>query len=151
MKIKLHSITSLITNSSTTIYTKSEGSIKPFKALINEMLTLMGTGNTCDEIFNVKIVSNTDLVWDMAVDAIYNGMDDTYLSPNGDPDEDKISKLLEDVESGKIEAPGWLEEIKEYYEGDTELEITVKDPKYKKLAKLAIKFLYSTEAVEHRC
>jgi len=155
-KITVHSTTSLITNSSTTIYTKSDCSIEPFKALINEMLSLMGIDKTCDDIFDVKIVGDEgeSKVWDMVFDNVYNESEGTedLLLPDGEPDEEKITQLLDDVNSGKIDAPYWLEEIKSCVSsnsaGGTSLEITTKDPKYENLAQLAIEFLYSTEAVE---
>jgi len=49
-KIKINSITDLITNSSTTIYTYSECSVDVFKSVVNEMLLLCGRGKTCDDI-----------------------------------------------------------------------------------------------------
>lgn len=52
IKLKLHSVVDVITNSSTVIYTYQDGSVDPAKALVNEVLKLQGiTDKTADDIF----------------------------------------------------------------------------------------------------
>lgn len=52
IKLKIHSIVSEITNSSTVIYTYQDGSVAPAKELVNEVLKLQGiTDKTADDIF----------------------------------------------------------------------------------------------------
>ena len=60
-KINLHSVIDLITNSSTEIYTYSEGSVAACKEMINEFLKVMNIyDKTCDDLFELSIDSNDD-------------------------------------------------------------------------------------------
>lgn len=54
-KINLHSIIDLITNSSTEIYTYSDGSLAACKEMINEFLMVMQIDQTCDDLFDLEI------------------------------------------------------------------------------------------------
>lgn len=56
-RIPIHSSIDLITNSSTEFYTNCESSLEPCKELVNEMLKLQGSDKTCDEIFELKLVT----------------------------------------------------------------------------------------------
>lgn len=159
MKIKLHSVTDLITNSSTTIYTFSDNSEKAFKALVSEFFKSMGVEKTCDECFNVFVgASDFDRISDRLSDWKYNHDDDEekpseVFNKDGEFSSTKFNDLLDKVLEGKLPMPEWLQDEidatkdSEYGPGTT-LYITAKDPKFEKLAELFGEFLYSTEAVE---
>jgi hypothetical protein len=154
-QIKLHSITDLITNSSTTIYTFSDDSIEPCKELINEVLSLMGEDKTCDDIFELSIIKDTDQLEDRIDCELEDLLDEEEFKALKIPEDynkrnKRIHQIVEEIQSGKRETPDWYEEISEDIEGDTNLNIVVKDEKYGKLAELVIKFLYSTQAEEGR-
>jgi transglutaminase-like putative cysteine protease len=52
IKIKLHSSVDLITNSSTVIFTYSEGAVQAVRELVNEMLKVFGhEDKTFDDLF----------------------------------------------------------------------------------------------------
>ena len=59
-KINLHSVIDLITNSSTEIYTYSDGSLTACKEMINEFLKVMNIDKTCDDLFELSIDSEDD-------------------------------------------------------------------------------------------
>jgi hypothetical protein len=153
-KLKLHSITDLITNSSTTIFTYSEGSIEPCKELINEILKLMGEDKTCDDIFELSITKDNDSIRDLMDYQLEDYLEPEEYAALNIPENDykkrnkRYDEILEEIQSGKVEEPEWYQELSEDIESDTDLNIKVKDAKYEKLAELVIKFLYSTQAIE---
>jgi hypothetical protein len=55
MKIPLHSITDLITNSSTTIYTYSDASEAAMRAMIDEFFKTFGIDKKCDDVFTLMV------------------------------------------------------------------------------------------------
>ena len=63
MKINLHSIIDLITNSSTEIYTYSENSLSACKEMINEFFRVTGIDKTCDDIFELSIEADEQSEW----------------------------------------------------------------------------------------
>jgi len=142
IKIKLHSVTDLITNSSTVIFTYSEGTIKPLKTMINEILKTFGVEKTCDDIFDT-VVLNED--WFAYRDYF---KENDY--PEGVDENTDFEKLWNDVATGKISKPSWFELVEEneesydYFRGSTYLHIIPKDEKYRKTAELIYEFLYST-------
>lgn len=65
LKIKFHSVVSLITNSSTVIFTYQDGSIAPAKELINEMLKLSGVEDkTADDVFYFGVFCDDDVYFE---------------------------------------------------------------------------------------
>jgi hypothetical protein len=154
-QIKLHSITDLITNSSTTIYTYSEGSVNPCKELINEILKLVGEDKTCDDIFELSIVKDNDQLLDRMSSELEDLLNEKEYAALKIPTKGgwqainkRYKEIIEDIQSGKVPEPEWLEELSEDIQGDTTLNIKVKDAKYETLAKLVVDFLYSTQAEE---
>ena len=53
MKLPLHSLTDLITNSSTVIYTYSDNSEKALREMIDEIFHVLGVKKKCDDVFTV--------------------------------------------------------------------------------------------------
>ena len=78
-KIKIHSMTDLITNSSTTIYTHSEDSPAALEALVNEFFNSVGMTLKCSDVFNFKVEKNQDQYYDMLIDSLDE--DDLMVKP----------------------------------------------------------------------
>lgn len=136
VKIPIHSMIDLITNSSTEIFVHSEDSLKPCKELINEILRLTRCGKFCDEIFDVKI--------DYDRNSMYFDEFEYYAEENDIPfdvAEEEFNAFIE----GTGPKPDWIED----YHLQTFLVITPKEEKYEKLAELIKAFLYSPEWYEH--
>jgi hypothetical protein len=150
MKIKLHSVTDLVTNSSTPIYTFSEASEFAFKELVTEFFKTISLDKTCDEVFSVAVLPGE---W-------YYHRD--WLAKNGTEEVHKLLKelkydgfddLMRKIAMKEVPEPKWYKEVMkavdtEDIRGGTTLNITAKDPKYEKLAELFKKFLYSTDSRE---
>ncbi len=155
-RINLHSMTDLITNSSTTIFTLHDNSVKPCKELVNEILALMGSDKTCDDIFKLSVEADLDYAVDMVNDQLEDLLDEEEYKALKIPDDyskgrDRIRKILNEIRSGQMEKPDWYDELVENnddYQGNRELVIEVKDPQFKKLAEKVIKFLSSVDTAE---
>ena len=159
IKLKLHSMVDVITNSSTTIFTYSDGSVKPAKELINEFLKIMGSDFTADDMFDIFVMPND---WAIEIWADRLGEDDpeekdrlpAQLVEALEGYDESVKAIIESiciqVSRGKIEQPTWLSEIYEVECGDwmkcgNNLYIVAKDEKYEELAKKLRDFLYSTD------
>jgi len=145
IKIYLHSSVDLITNSSTVIFTYSEGSLGSVKELVNEMLKVFGyEGKTFDDFFYAETFIEDD----------YNYSKERcgFGFPKGIKDEKTFIKEIKlKVLKGEIEKPEWMinaEEYDGYYDGfnfPTVLEILPKSEEYAELANKLLNYLYSTE------
>jgi hypothetical protein len=149
IKIKLHSFTDLITNSSTVIYTYSDGCIKPLENMINEILTTFNIEEKCNDMFHITVLCDKFSYLESDEDED----EDEEVSSNNKTslckDKESFDKLWEDIISGKVKKPDWflkVEEKESYngYQTSTYLHIFPKQEKYTKIAKLIKKFLYST-------
>jgi hypothetical protein len=154
MKIKLHSTTDLITNSSTVIYTWSENSLKVCEDLINEMLQVFGiVDKTCDDLFNLSVGMQgndyyRDYLSEMDKEEIpeeLKNYNDLGYFEGGE----LLNSYIKKVNNGEIKKPGWMCVVEEG-DGDsprpsTILTVVPKDPKYEKLAEKIVNFLYSTQ------
>lgn len=150
IKVNFHSAVDVITNSSTTIFTYSEGSDTKAKELINEFLRVLGSDKKADDLFYMGIFCSTDRYYDY-----YDGNDDDVKLPK-DVEEasykdigDKIEEYLIKVLKGEIERPDWMSMVddSENYDGypaNTTLYIFPKEEKYKELGEKIVAFLYST-------
>ena len=150
IKIQIHSVVDLITNSSTTIFTYSEGSVEPLKELVNEILKLSGKTETFDDIFNVEVF----------FDDIYIYSESDYERDNFKSDDEyqqylidieDINKTIDRIVKGEITKPKWMINYEES-EGDyndyrrtTSLYLYTKDPQYEELCNKITSFLYSTD------
>ncbi len=144
MRINIHSIVDVITNSSTTIFTY-QNSIKEAKELVAEMLSLMGSDETPDDVFYYGLFYDDDYHY------IERAEDQGVEIPEG-----KEDKWLEDLKisimTGEIERPEWMD-----YEDEIDgegladhlyLELIPKDEKYKTLGRNIEKLLCSVDGVE---
>jgi len=155
--IILHSLTDLITNSSTVIYTYSDSSPKALCEMIDEIFKVLGVEQKCEDIFTIYITKDTSDYSDWICD---RGADeDNPDGIQGVPKElmdyktsgKAMDKLVADITSGKVKKPDWFVEMEEElvngyddYPPETTMCVEAKDPKYENLAKLVVKFLYST-------
>lgn len=126
-KIKIHSTVDLITNSSTVIYTFSQGSLPALKELVNEILLTFDRTEKFDDIFFA----------DVFLDEIYQ-----YEMPE---DFEDIDDVIEAVLTQQLLKPDWMKEAEDLdYERETTLYIKAKDEKYTQLAEKLTNYLYST-------
>lgn len=154
--INIHSLTDLITNSSTTICTYSDQSPKILENLIDEFFKASGIDKKCGDIFDIILLVDTDGLSDFIFDEGHGhteleNIPKKYTS-NG---YEALNKLMGDIASKKIKKPKWLSEAESKYEEyceyfgrpspSTRLCVNAKDPKYENLAKLVIEFLYSVD------
>lgn len=152
IKIKLHSMTDLITNSSTVIYTYSDASKEACEKMIDAIFETFGIDKKCSDVFTLKVETedisqylnsphSDDVPKDMLTESKYG----QYFNS------EKLSELRDSVSRGEVEQPQWLTDEIEHAEDsrdcplETTLVITPKEEKYAKLAELIRKFLYSTD------
>jgi hypothetical protein len=135
IKFNYHSLVDVITNSSTTIYTNSDGCVGPAKELIQEFLKTMNIDKDVNDIF----------YFDSFMDKDY------YLDDLGEIDDEEVDELLQKIASKEIEKPQWMIGLETQKSEDdecgydSELYIFPKEEKYEKLAKALKRFLYSTD------
>jgi len=131
--MKLHSITSIITNSSTTIFTYSENSEESARNLVNEIFETFNLPYKFDDVFKTVVLSEYP--------------EEYYKSAPKKLTEEDVRKLYDSVLAGEIDKPTWFKKIEKGTADEapsTYLHIIPKDEKYKKLAKQMQEFLYST-------
>lgn len=117
IKLKLHSIVDVITNSSTVIYTYQNGCVKPAKELIDEMLKLSGvTDKTADDIFYFGVFCEDEVYFNYLDEHISYAPEDYPKVEWRSPDRQEKQKLRQDwfddivlkVMKGEIEQPDWM-------------------------------------------
>jgi hypothetical protein len=166
MKIHFHSITDLITNSSTVIYTYSGASVQACKDMVDEIFNSLGVDKKCDDVFILTVLSDDD-VYEEWIDNNEDDEEDDEEDDGEDEEDDgeddgtdeiednacgvgiNIKELTNDIIHGRAEKPEWMKSAEDNncdgYPNDTTLHIVAKDPKFEKLAKLVVDFLYSTD------
>lgn len=143
MKLKIHSGVDLITNSSTIIFTYSEGSLSALKDLVDEMLKTFGKIEKFDDVFAADVFLDDIEQYVEYLQNKYPDLDDI--------DSDYIEQLKQRILIGQEEKPQWMFEVEncnynwQEYRRSTCLEIIPKDEKYKQLASLLLTYLYSTD------
>lgn len=146
IKIVLHSVTDLITNSSTVIFTYSDGCIEPLKNMITEIAKIFGFTKSFDEMFEAVIMAEDDYIYENYLEDL-----DEEDYPEGVTRDTDISKLMKDVKTGKIAKPEWFEEAEnredsyDYYRPSNVLHLIPKNEEYEALGNAILKFLYSTD------
>lgn len=135
MKIKIHSVVDIITNSSTVIYTCSDGSLSALKELVNEMLIIFGENKTFDDIFYAGIFLENNYDYEDYIEESDLEIDYT---------EDYIENIKKEVLFGKISRPEWMINAEDCENCSTILEIIPKEEIYTELANKLTNYLYST-------
>jgi hypothetical protein len=145
IKIKIHSMVDVITNSSSVIYTY-QNSDTAAKELIQEVLNLAGiTDKTPDDLFLFGVFCDDDIYLEsenLPDDYPEIDYDNTEYGSDERKAQTKIrDQWLDDIKtnimSGKILKPEWMAETEsrdEEWDPDTYLCIIVKDEKYANLA-----------------
>lgn len=151
--VQFHSITDLITNSSTTLFTYSDASPQACEEMIDEIFKTLGVDKKCSDVFRLTVLAENSYIYDEWKDRQAEEEDDEEEDDNEDEDEDEevsdIDKLIQDIIHGRAEKPQWMvdaeqEESDEGYAPSTQLHIVAKSPEFEKLADLIVNFLYST-------
>jgi hypothetical protein len=140
--IKLHSITSIITNSSTVIYTYSGASEQAAKDMINEILKTLNINKSFDDFFTTIVLFERYSYYSEWL---------RYNKVEGVDENTEILTLYKDVMDGRMPKPTWFAEAESKLKDDdtgydypTALYIIPKLPEYENMAKLIKNFLYST-------
>jgi hypothetical protein len=147
LKLNIHSIVDVITNSSTVIYTY-QNSVKEAKELLQEILKLTGSQENVDNLFYFGVfLSDNDNYTE-------NNFDDDEL-PADWPEDYKqqdvyIENLKESIMKSNQPKPVWMVKCEEY-EGDfwkrsTSLHIIPKNNIHIELVKKMLSFLNSIDA-----
>jgi hypothetical protein len=171
-KIVVHSAVEIITNSSTVIYTYSDGSLSAVEELVNEMLKVFESDKKFNDLFNAGVFCDSDQYTDSEYFPAFGeyksigeceeeSTDSTklidpeelnYNLPEYDLYQTKKSEFVEStiarIMAGEIDRPKWMVDIEEYesddyYAPNTQLYLTVKDEKYSELSNKLLSFLTS--------
>jgi len=136
IKIKLHSSVDLITNSSTVIFTYSEGSLQAVKELVNEMLKTFSRTETFDDLFYAGVFAEENYV---------------YSEFEEFPEGTDLKQLIDDILTGKTVKPEWMKKAEEdtsccdYYSPSSTLCLRAKNEIHSELANKLLSYLYSTD------
>lgn len=152
IRLKIHSVVDVITNSSTTIYSYYDGCVNPAKEMVNEFLKTMDSPLSFDDMFFIELFASDIYIY-------YEGGEHYIWENDGDDDPFKgiddhrkfLETLMDDIIEGKVVKPQWMVDCECYendmgYTPDTVICIKEKDPKYKNLGKLIKKFVESVDA-----
>jgi len=153
--ITIHSITDLITNSSTTIYTYSDSSPKAMTEMIDGIFKVFGIDKKCEDVFNVSVeMSDSSAISERVIDYLCDEPESVPKDFYNQDDEDdlfnKLDQLYNDIYDNNVKSPDWLVAAEQStldgmdYSPSTTLKITAKQPEYEELCKLITNFLYST-------
>jgi hypothetical protein len=166
IKIHFHSITDIITNSSTTLFTYSDASPQACEEMIDEIFKTFGIDKKCSDVFRLTVLAEDAYIYDEWKDR-HEEDDDDDLDEDEDEDDEEfddeieeeeeeeeeeegdVDKLMQDIIQGRSEKPSWMTEAEQEEDGDgyapnTTLYIVAKSPEFEKLAELIVNFLYST-------
>ncbi len=144
IKIKLHSSVDLITNSSTVIFTYSEGSLSAVKELVNEMLQVFDKTETFDDIFYAGVFCDNEQYLEDS------NCPEEFQNEDWKENQEKIQALKLSIMKNEIAKPEWMIKVEESgdyneYQPHSDLELIPKDEKYSKLANKLLSYLYSTD------
>jgi hypothetical protein len=139
IRLKIHSIVDIITNSSTVIYTYQNGCVNPAKELINEMLKLSGENALkAEDIFYFGVFCDTEKYMDNIPDDLEDCPKIT--ASYGTEKYKEQSKVLDEwfenlqlsIMKGEIEQPEWMNEVENggEWNPDTYLTLIPKNEKY---------------------
>lgn len=148
LRIKLHSMTDLITNSSTVIYTYSDASLGACRDMIDEVFRVLGVDKKCDDVFTLFITSDVES-YDICDTEPTDDTPKEFIDNDGQFIDDKVSELLDQIHNGQT-PPEWLNKIvskiddRRDYPTENTLIVKAKSPEFEKLADLIKAFLYST-------
>lgn len=137
LKIKIHSIVDVITNSSTVIFTY-QNSVKEAKELVAEVLRLAGEDKTPDDVFYYGVFCEDDQYL-YSENLPEDCPDDPDYKTKGKLRREWLDKIKLDIITGEIEQPQWMSKCEEAdkwsdWLPSSLLYLMPKDPKYEPLA-----------------
>ena len=142
VKIKIHSIVALITNSSTEIYSFYDSSVEVAKELVNEMLNAFTVGGVWNDYFTIELFIDIDYYYE-------------YWYENFGGEEEEVPDILQlmgDIERGLIKKPEWMKcaeySIPEECLMGNMISITALKPEYNALAEKIRALVMSPESRE---
>lgn len=146
LKLNIHSIVDLITNSSTVIFTYQDSETQA-KELLQEILKLSGVETPVDELFYFGVFLED-------FDKYSDYIDDNDVELKGYPEKWKeqnayLENMIQEIMRGDIKRPKWFDEVEDDYEylaPSRSLYITAKDDKHKPLVDKMLKFLNSPKS-----
>jgi hypothetical protein len=146
MELKIHSIVSLITNSSTVLYTDSRKSVDAVKDVIREIFKLHNIDKKVEDVFDISLEMDD---FDEAVyDYIMDNHEDFGIEYNDEYKSNELTvKYIEDIKSGKMEMFDWMKNIIQNATNNW-IVITAKDKEYEHLAVLLRELIYSVDVDE---
>lgn len=161
VEIAIHSSVSLITNSSTEIFTDERATELACKEMVEEYRKAFGIEESFDSMFHCGVMLSTDrisevLEWQEEDPSVFGLTLDEW-------DAIVVDEVVEDVVSGKIEKPDWLKKVEQIafeesdnnynYEGYSTCSfyLVAKDEKWQGLAESMKKFLHSPTSYATYC
>ena len=151
VKLNIHSVIDLITNSSTEIFINCSNSIEPTKELLTELLTLFGSEkNTLEEVFDIYTEYDKESASDFIQysaeyedSGLYNKLNIGENLSNKD-ERILIEKYVDEINNGNKPVPKTFS-----YNVQIFLKIVSKEPKFDKFIVLLDKFFNSAEYYEY--
>lgn len=154
--IKIHSITDLITNSSTTIYTYSDSSPIAMTEMIDGIFKVFGIDKKCEDVFDISVkMKNSDDMSERVIDYLCENPstvpEDFYKKDDEEDLFEKLDQLYSDIYVNNVKSPDWLIAAEKHildsmdYSPSSTLQVIAKKPEYEELCKLITNFLYSTD------
>lgn len=145
LRIKIHSVVDVITNSSTTIYTMAgAGTIKTIKLMVDSILTIAGSDLKAEDMFDfeLEVAGEGDFRWDKW----YNEHPEVHDLKW----DDRRAAYAEYAEATRDNRPDWWDEYEgsDYSYEDVYLHVTAKLESYDAAAKVldTLSDLFSHEA-----
>lgn len=152
MKLVIHSVVDVITNSSTTIYSYYNGCVGPAKEMIEAFAKGMGSDLKADDMFFIGVFAEDNYTYTEGGDQGLweDGEDDDPFKGVTEDWDDFVDNIIEKILKGEMEKPEWMTkcESHENYNGlypSTSLRIHPKSPEFKAIGEAMMKFLDSTK------
>lgn len=147
LRIKIHSVVDVITNSSTTIYTMAgAGTIKTIKLMVDSILTIAGSDLKAEDMFDfeLEVAGEGDFRWDKWYSETPEVQDLKWDDRRAAYDE-----YVKGIKESGVEPDWWSEyEGSDYSYEDVYLHVTAKLENYDAAAKILdnLSDLFSHEA-----
>jgi len=164
IKLKLHSIVDLITNSSTVIYTYSHGCDVVLEKLFNELRDVFNIKESINDMFYISTLCDDDGYYSYLSEKLDNDdwenkeleISEELLLILKDENADwkalsnAVNEAKEDVKYNRTEKPKWMHEAEkdsgwDGFASSTYINIIPKEEKYEKVATLFYNLIYSTD------
>jgi len=150
VKIQVHSMIDLITNSSSEIFVDSENSLKPAKELLQELLKINGSDKKVNEVFEISIELDRNDIESYLMDSCEYEDEDLYeeLGLAQISDYKKRSKHAEKIAQEIVDGKRPMIESNDGRPINSYLKVVSKDTAYDKFLVILTKLLYSPEHQE---